>query len=247
MSKAVDLSVDFSASEISSVHISCSLGDLIVCPSPDDDAHVRCLNVPEGSFAEAADGTLTLEVKKPSVLKTVFKNPFTNTSCTVALPDKLYDSLWAETGVGNSRMTEISCREARIETGLGNIVIEGFKPLETLKLETGSGNVSAELPQCGKAEISTGRGNTTISCCAAGLTVHGGTGNIELTGTVNGEMVLKGGIGNMSFDGTVNGDMTVSGGIGNISLRLHEAPENSEKHNVKTSNGIGRVNIEYVR
>lgn len=247
MSRSVDISKDFPADGIASVKIECSLGDLTVCKSPDDEAHVRCLNVPEGSSAELNGSALSLQVKRPGVLKTVFKSPLSNVSCTIALPDKLYDSFTAETGMGNSRIADVSCKTASVETGMGNIIIEGFKPAEDFKLEIGTGNVTADIPDCGKLEVSSGKGNTSLNCCAKELTVKGGTGNIELSGTVNGEMILKGGIGNISFEGTVNGDLTVSGGIGNISLRLREDPENPERHNVKTSHGIGKLNIEYLR
>ena len=247
MSNTVDLSFGFPAEGISAVHISSCIGDLTVIPSDDAEAHVSCRSVPEGSFAELRGSTLYVEIRRAGVLSAVFKNPFRNASCTVALPDKLYDSFTAEAGMGNSRIAAVSCREAHIETGMGNITIEGFRPAESLRLESGTGNVTAELPQCGKTVVSAGKGNIQLSCCAAGLTVSGGTGDISLSGTVNGEMVLKGGVGNISFDGTVNGDLSVKGGIGNVDLRLHEDPDSAEKHSVKTSHGIGKVNIEYVR
>jgi len=227
MSHTIDFSNDFSASEISSVFINSAVCELTVCPSKDNAAHVKCKNVPNGSFAEVTDSTLHIEVKKQSMLKSVIKNPLKNPTCTVALPKKTFDTFTVKAGVGNT-------------------VIEGFRPQEALKLKSGSGNVKADIPQCGKAEISTGTGNTSVNCCATGLNVKGGTGNINISGTVNGDIVLKGGVGTLTFDGTANGDLTASSGVGNINLLLHEDPANAEKHNIKTSHGIGKVIVEYV-
>jgi DUF4097 and DUF4098 domain-containing protein YvlB len=246
MSHTIDFSNDFSASEISSVFINSAVCELTVCPSKDNAAHVKCKNVPNGSFAEVTDSTLHIEVKKQSMLKSVFKNPLKNPTCTVALPKKTFDTFTVKAGVGNKKISDVTCREAFVDSGVGNTVIEGLRPQEALKLKSGSGNVKADIPQCGKAEISTGTGNTSVNCCATGLNVKGGTGNINISGTVNGDIVLKGGVGTLTFDGTANGDLTASSGVGNINLLLHEDPANAEKHNIKTSHGIGKVIVEYV-
>ena len=228
MAGLTDISVDIPEKEITSVKIICRLSNLEVDRSDDDTAHIVCRNVPEDSCVQAADGILNVEVKRPSLGNIIFKDPFKSTSCRVSLPEKLYDSFSAEISTGNGQISDIGCDSAEIISGSGNISIDNVKALKSFRIESGAGNIDIDRLESGPLKIRSGAGNVKVRGTTGGLDIQGGTGNID-------------------HEGSVNGDIDIKGGVGNIDVRLHDSPElHNGKYKLKTANGIGKVNIEYI-
>ncbi len=235
MSKTIDFNNSFSPDEFSSLSISCTAANLSIAPSKDDMAHIECKNVPEGSYAEVSGGTLRVKVKEPDILDKIFNSLFSETSCRIFLPGKLsdsfgseekvYDDVSVDIGVGNGKITGVSCVSASVRTGAGNCSISEMNVQKQVKLECGVGNASLRSFSAGALEIRTG------------------TGNVDVDGDVCG-LDIRGGVGNICFDGRVDGDIDVKGSVGNITLRLHDRHEGEYK--LRTEQGMGRLNVEYV-
>ena len=230
MGATTDIIKDISAKEFSAVYITCTAANLIVYESEDDLAHIECRNVPEGSEVEALGDILRIKLKRPSVLDIVLRDPFRQATCKVGLPSKLYESFNADIGLGNAVIGAVRCESANIRSGQSNLKIEDMKVQKLTRLESGVGNVTITGLESGPLEIKSGVGNVKAeNTSTAGLDIAGGTGNIR-------------------FDGKVQGNISVKGGVGDVDLVLHEDPSlHSGKYSLKTSHGIGKVNIEYIR
>ena len=264
MAEYIDITLDISEEEFSGVQVKCIAADLEISRSEDKFAHIICRNVPEGSFAIAENGKLVAEVKRPKVTDMIFKNHFQASSCRISLPEKQYDSFTADIAMGNSSICDVGCDSAEINSGSGNLNISRAAALKDMRINSGAGQVIMDNTECGELKIKTGAGNITVNDVnirnaanieggtgeitidrleSGMLRIRSGTGNIRAKGTASG-LDIQGGIGNTRFEGSVSGDIDIRGGIGNIDLVLDE--KSRSEHRLKTTHGIGKVNIEYI-
>ena len=226
MANMTDLNVDIPEKEFSDIEVLCSAANLEITVSDDDTAHIIARNIPEGSYAAAENGKLTVEIKRPAITEMIITNPFRSRSCRLSLPAKVYDTLLIKTGVGNGIINGIQCSSAEIYSGSGNISIDSTAAFKELRIESGTGNLSIDKLQCGR------------------LSVKSGTGNVSVRSSISGGLDIKGGTGNITYEGSVNGDIDIKGGIGNTDLALNS--ECRDKHKVNASHGIGKINIRYI-
>jgi DUF4097 and DUF4098 domain-containing protein YvlB len=226
MANYTDLNVDIPEKEFSDIEVLCSAANLEITLSDDDTAHIIARNIPEGSYAAAENGKLTVDIKRPAIKEMIINIPFHPRSCRLSLPAKLYDTILIKTGVGNSTINGIQCNSAEIYSGSGNISIDNSASFKELRIESGTGNISIDKLQVGR------------------LSVKSGTGNVSVRNSVSGGLDIKGGTGNITYEGSVNGDIDIKGGIGNIDLALNS--ECRDKHKVNAAHGIGKINIRYI-
>ena len=220
-----DIFMEIPSEEFTSVNITCSVSDLTVYRSEDDMAHIECKNVPDGSSADVQSGILRVRIKEHDFLDMIFRDPFNSPMCRIGLPQKVYDAFSADIGVGNGRISDIDCVNARIKTGTGNVRMDNVRVTKMTLLESGVGNITMD-----KLESSV-------------LELKSGTGDIAVRGTLC-CLDIQGGIGNIRFEGKANGDISVKGGIGNIDIKLHGKQDSDRK--LRTDHGLGKINIEYV-
>lgn len=212
----------FSPEEFTSLKITCSFVNMNITCGDNKEAHLVCSNVPDGSFAEIQEGVLVIEMKEKNLLDKLKQISVFDVWCRLELPEKMLESFTETAGAGNSTLEGISCAQAAIRSGAGNIVINGMTVKEGMQLETGAGNSDITDIKGGSLKTKTGAGNVSVA------------GELD-------SLAVKTGTGNMTFDGSVYGEVQVEGGIGNVTLTLHNKPEK-----VGTRTGIGKVDINYV-
>ena len=228
MSRTTNIEQTFSAEEITSIHLTSTFANIRVTKSEDKEVHVLCNSVPEGSRVEVQGGRLIVELREVGIAERIFLNPFKNAYCTIALPEMILESVAMKTGAGNTDTESLACGRFELDTGAGEVKLNGITAKESIRIEAGAGNVDITELKGGKLNIRTG------------------AGNISIKGETDG-LLAKTGTGNMRFDGTVYGDIDISGGIGDTALTLRNpASDFSGKYTLKTTTGIGKVTINYI-
>ena len=134
-------------------------------------------------------------------------------------------------------------RQATCKVGLPSKLYESFNA------DIGLGNAVIDMKVQKLTRLESGVGNVTITGLESGpLEIKSGVGNVKAENTSTAGLDIAGGTGNIRFDGKVQGNISVKGGVGDVDLVLHEDPSlHSGKYSLKTSHGIGKVNIEYIR
>lgn len=150
--------------------------------------------------------------------------------------------------------------DLRVDTGSGNIVVEGTGGPTQLKsgsgnihgsglsdhvsIETGSGDITADLLSARDVQAQTGNGNITLNNVQGGLWAHTGSGNIEVNGRpIAAAWKVETGSGDVSLNtGGAPLDLNATTGSGYIrytggTLRQNNTP--SPNHVMGDANGGG--------
>lgn len=115
-------------------------------------------------------------------------------------------------------------------------------------IDVGAGEVTIENVRCKKANVDVGAGEVTINDmkCSGVLNVDTGAGEINVSGAKTGGLKLDVGAGEINYAGEVNGDINASCGVGQCNIDLTNTEESyNKKYSLKTSVGMGEVNVTY--
>ena len=115
---------------------------------------------------------------------------------------------------------------------------------ERLKLETGAASVHFDTDsiRCGKLEVDAGVGDIVMTGLMVDerMEVEAGTGNVEISGDIYGDVKADCGVGNFELKGLVQGNITAECGMGNMELSLKGKETD---YNYRISCGMGSVSV----
>lgn len=117
--------------------------------------------------------------------------------------------------------SDFIAEKADIESGAGNVEIEGLKANE-LQISAGAGNLNGRDITAEKVDIEGGLGNVTLE-------------DINFSDTV-----LESGMGNLHVSGTLLDRTDISCGVGEVELNISGSPSD---YGFTVDTGIGKVNL----
>lgn len=202
-----------------------------------EDFNIKAENVNRSFRAEVeSDGTLVISDHKN-------KNGF---------PFTFFDGIDSP----NSKVvlyipSDFVAKKADIESGAGNVTIEGLKADE-LQISAGAGNLNGTDIMAEKVDIEGGLGNVTLEDINFSDTVlESGMGNLRVSGSLLDKTDISCGVGEVELNLTGNPSdygYTVKTGIGNVRLNgekiTNDSSYNTDAPNViDVDGGIGNVDI----
>ena len=125
------------AEPVSAVEVDAEYADVIIQPGQTDKITVESAADAWGTFSydcTVADGVLTVNVDGvepkeyreytqigPFRVLSSYMSPFYRNTVTITLPNKMYDSIQAETASGSIQLRQIQSQTAKVESKYGNI------------------------------------------------------------------------------------------------------------------------------
>ena len=151
---------------------------------------------------------------------------------TITVPDKMFDKVEFDLGVGEANVSGINAKEMEIDSGTGSFTGKDLNISGTLDIDSGTGEVKLENCNVGKLDIDSGVGALSFSGKVTdGLDADCGVGETDIT-----------------IYGNYNDyDVDADAGIGKVNIEKGDTSHSgSGKIPVKVDGGIGEVNIRFV-
>lgn len=202
-----------------------------------DKLSVVAENMPENTVYGTEGDTFRIKDKTKAIffLNSNVVRWFSETDApkiVMTIPDKVFDKVEFDLGVGDADVSGINAKEIEIDSGVGSFTAKDLNVSGTLEIDSGTGEMRLENCNVGKLDIDSGVGELTFSGKVTdGLDADCGVGetNITIYGYYNDyDVDADAGIGKVNIE---KGDTSHSG-RGNIP--------------VKVDGGIGEVNIRFV-
>ena len=144
----------------------------------------------------------------------------------ITVPDKVFDKVTIECGVGNSKISGIKCRELIFDGGVGNVELNDVTADKT-SLDAGVGNLSGYGSSFGKFELDAGVGNINLTGAMNDADINCGVGNVSIH--------VLGNISNYDVD---SDDADIHGsGSGSVN--------SGERYKITVDSGLGDCNIYF--
>lgn len=238
----IELTIEQDGSELDSLRIDLSATKLTVCRG---DALKIVTNDPSIT-AVLEKGKLTLQEPKRKTSFLGIQISSANSKVgelTLMLPEVLFEELELSAGVGEVQIDVLTAKKAKLDCGVGNVVIDSLSITESGEIDCGVGDLTVRSGALHGLLLDVGIGETKISAVLTGKTeIDIGIGNAELTVRGRAEdysVTVKKGIGNAKIDGERaqdgqtygDGDhrILIDGGIGSIDLEfIEDEDENRE-------------------
>ncbi len=177
--KLTDVDRNVDAGSINDVKISCPAGKLTIGRSSDSQIHISG-SAPE-ELVISTDGKLDIKVDSDFGfdlgLVSWDKSGFGSCDLTVLLPDKTYETFKLEGGAGEVVVEDLSCKDADIDFGAGELNIKGINVKNELTLDGGVGDINITDAYTG------------------GLDFDCGVGEVDFAGRVEGDIDIDCGVG----------------------------------------------------
>lgn len=199
-----DYSNSFSAENVKDIDLDIKWADLTISQSEDDNIYIDAQNVPEGFKAEVRNGTFMTDYNIKSRLfihlPSIFSDSDYNTTIDIKLPEKQYRSFILDMGAGESNISDIECKDLKMNCGAGRVHFENID-CSSCDIDCGAGEVIADNINCKNIfKIDGGAGSININGVLGGIDLDQGTGEFTFTGTMNGNIDADGGVGEMVFN-----------------------------------------------
>lgn len=245
--KTENLSNDRNMSGITEIDIDIEDADTVIKKSPDDMLHVTVENAPEKVYKIGTkDGRFYIKRKVFSLNAVrvfgVSKIPFlkdlnAETKVTILVPDKDYEKIEIDNGIGEMSISDLRC--------------------DTLEIDNGVGEIEVSRVSANNTDIDNGVGEITCSDCTFGRTqIDNGVGDVTVEDSEMTDTDIDNGIGDVNIIKTaVRGDIEIDNGIGDtvISIkgsksdyRYKKNKDKDAKYVIDIDDGIGDVRISYV-
>ena len=249
--KTKDYSIAFDADKVKNININNGTGDFDIKKGSGKDIEVIGENVSEDFIAELNGDTI--EITSPKTRNFWLSLPmltYKSTKIEIRLPEKEYNALTMEDGVGDIDLTDAEFKEIKLNGGTGDCKINKIS-CGDIYIETGTGDLEVKDVKCSSCQFIAGTGDTKIhdiDTDKSELFVKCGTGDLEIKKAVTGGLKINNGTGDTEFSGTVNGNIDIETGAGDLELALTN-PETdfgkSGKYKMTIDKGIGDQEISY--
>ena len=215
----------FSASNVKNITFDNNVGDIVIKKSAGKDITVTATNVSEEFKAEVVGDTLT--VSSPKTKNYWLSVPWFGkgeVKTVIDLPEKEYEKLTIDGGVGDIELSDLKMNDIYFEAGTGDIRLTNMTCGDTT-IKNGTGDINIKNTSGGLFNINMGTGDLTANGfkCKKLLNIDSGVGDINITGAETGGLDIDTGTGDITFSGTVNFFFNIS----RLYVIIHEYEESS--------------------
>lgn len=227
---------EFDGSEITRLDLDLGVGQIYIKPSPDEKIYVKAENVPENYYTFSTSGNEFKANCEKIYLKNFMKIGLINTydedsGLTILLPEKLYENVIIDSGVGELYISGLSCKNADINQGVGECDYDNFTVTEIIDFDCGVGETDIINSSFAKANV---------DC---------GVGEFKFSGKLLGDLDADCGVGEVSFD--IDGyydDYEISNDD-DFKLDIDKGSNHSQssgtKYKINIDSGIGEAKLSF--
>lgn len=216
-----DVNKTFESTSISKIHIKYGAGNLNISKSNDDKIHVSGKIL--GNIVVGTDND-TFNIGYNHNIDYFGFHPainYTNIGLNISLPDKIYDSFVLDMGAGQTDLSDVSCKTAKIDLGAGQSDFKNFTATDSMTTDCGAGQVNFKNCNFNNADVDCGvgefnysgklSGNTKVDCGvgACNLTIDGKESDYKFTGKNKQNQGSNSGTNKLDIDNGV-GETTIT-------------------------------------
>ena len=234
--KTEDLSTDQTIDDIKDLKFDLGNAETEITQSSDDKIHVTIKNAPENSLTFGKQGSKFYVKRKKSFQFFMWsgissipflKDVYPEAKIRIEIPQKDFDRVEIDNGVGNTKIVDISCDYLNVENGVGELTLHDCK--------------------ANKANIENGIGELSINSCDFGNTdIENGIGSITVKSEINGDIDIDNGIGEIDLKIKGNSeDYRFSGDDDDVSIK-GKLGGSGAKYKIKADNGLGDIDISFI-
>lgn len=157
---------------------------------------------------------------------------------TIRVPEKLLDSVFVESGMGDVELYDVEAQEVTVDSSCGDVTLEDVTGSQYLMVYQSMGRVTLEDCQGGELHLENDMGDTELRACSftegeatasagslgfadsgfASLTVENDMGDVNLTGAqVEGKLSCQVNMGAIRLEDLNCPDITLSADMGDVS------------------------------
>lgn len=213
-----DINESYNAADIDRIELDMSVGDVRILQSEDDEIHING-KIPEAMKITTENNTFKLyyDKQKQSGFHIVYVDSdfitflgSDNIKFSVSLPEKIYEQLNVSFGVGNLEVKDISCKNAELDFGIGDINGENICVKDRVNVKMGIGEL--ELNKCllGKSKFDLGIGDVDFSGYLGGdtdISCGIGSADFKLQNSENNKYNINKDMGISDFDISYGNDL----------------------------------------
>ena len=232
--KTTDITAEFSASGVDKINVGAHIGTIRIVQSQNSgEILVVAENIAENEFeCESSGGTLYVAYNPKTVkfgfisLPAFVGEPFwgkKNPAITIYIPkDKLFDEIYFEGGVGDTKIEQISAKSFVLSGGVGNFEVQNIYA-EGFLIKGGVGDFKIGGTILGDIEIDGGLGNIRLDLKGDaddyGVKSKSGLGNIKIGGR---PPMDEGRSSTIETSTSGKYKININGGVGNIDINFSE-------------------------
>lgn len=229
-----DINLSFQSASINRLDIETGICRFKIQKSDDNNITVEGINLPEDRY-KVREINNTLEISYNQKWfdfadNSVFHKK-SDAEITIYLPEKEYDSFEFDGGIGENKITDLTVRNAEIDTGVGESVFKNFKVKNKTDLDLGVGDVRFENCELNRSDI------------------DAGVGELFFSGKISGYTDIDMGVGEAEFniDGFKNDyDINYDKGIGEVIINGGETSHVPSKPiQIDLDCGVGEVKFNF--
>ncbi|MGM7680683.1 DUF4097 family beta strand repeat-containing protein [Cytobacillus sp. Hm23] len=218
--------------EIEIIEIDFTSTDIEVLPSDDNRFTIEV----NGKVSEKLKDKFQLKVEeKDDLLKVEFKNPDTyfhigisivDTTVSVFLPTKLYESVTVHTASGDIEAEQIMASQFNVSAASGDIEMEGIEA-DRIFVTTASGDITVDDQQAVHSSFKASSGDMILTNVIGDVKAHNASGDISI------------------FNEKSSGNITADASSGDVDIKFVKSPS-SLYINFRSSSGDGIVELDGV-
>jgi len=225
-----DINIDSYYDNINSIDIDLKISDINIVTAP-QGSQVRLTMQGHSKYntftIDNKNGCLLIKEQQPMVRFEIFRFK-TTLETTIYVPAGfIATNIDAYTGIGNIKLTGISCDAMKLKTSVGNIAVKDCT-VDNGDIKSSAGNITISGGAMDRIDAKSSAGNVTLTGCAADcVSAKSSAGNINFTANESESLSLH------SSAGTINvqvarllGDTNLSSSAGSVRLEAREVGGN---------------------
>lgn len=221
----------FDAGEVKNLDLDFGVGKYTVKSGDTNKIKVVGTNVPKNSFElKIRDDKFVIESRSEKWYKNIVffsRNDFKDTEFEIVVPDKNYDTINLDCGVGEVIISGLTAEKFDLDSGVGEVKLSEVTA-EKFDLDGGVGKIDMTDFNVGKTDI------------------DAGVGEINFQGKLNGDMDLDVGVGKATFDIDGYEDDYRINKEGNVKIESDSSHyERKGKYKIDIDTGIGEVTLKF--
>lgn len=225
-----NINQSFDAEDITNLDFELAVGDFNIKAADTDKITVKVENVPKGTVdIDVSGNTFKIESKEEKWYKNIFfvNVPDNNRKFDIIVPEKTYENMNIDSGVGEFLFENLTCNRSDIDCGVGDIEFKGLN-IGNMNLDGGVGSIKITDSTLNKSDI------------------DAGVGEIDFQGKILGNTDISLGVGYAKFDidGFRNDYQINSDGMVDINYN-DDTSENQGKIRIDLDTGVGEVDFNF--
>lgn len=233
-----NIDTSFDAGEVQKLDFELAVGEFNIKTANTDKITVKAENIPKETVnIEVSGNTFKIESNEEKGYKNMFFGKFwgnapkNNRKFDIIIPEKTYEDMNIDCGVGEFVFENLTCEKSDIDCGVGNVEFIGLN-VDNLELDGGVGEIKITDSALGRSDIDTG------------------VGEINFQGKILGDTDISIGVGYAKFDidGFRNDYQIDTDGMADINCDINYSDNSSENHRkiqIDLDTGVGKADFNF--